>query len=362
MKYLTPILTITIKGICVAGLVLTGLSATGLSPVVEAAAKPTFVTACLRAKSGKKQYLSASRNKKKTISTVKHCRGWEKFQIEDINGGKLMSGDYVYIKTAHGKYMSASKPRKSRGVKKGVLHASVPHKKAYEKFKIIDTTTRYGGGEQICGRDTVVLESTHGTYVVAEDGGAKPAVTFWSKGTFQTGRYHKFVIWPTKQLCKRWDQEPLALTGRIDGQLVCFRDGGVGECDLRRLSYMYYYNARKRTIHTRMNIDKCLEFNDGVHVKRCTYKKNQQWLLKTNKYKLLEQKAGFADKYGNIPGPSSNMRSAASPKKCVIWRRNSRGGDGGYWFSYYVDSCKPSSTAGAKEVSRNWSIFFEQVK
>lgn len=85
-------------------------------------------------------------------------REWETYSIVDINGGSLVSGDYVYIRTWNGYYLCAE------GGGGGDLNATRTWGREWETFRIWKTN---GGGPVGFG-DTVNFQTYSGYYVVAD--------------------------------------------------------------------------------------------------------------------------------------------------------------------------------------------------
>jgi len=87
------------------------------------------------------------------------CASWEQFVIEDENGGELLSGDHVYVRTNFNRYWSARDD--------GDLTADRAEKKSWERF--ILSKVSGSAGSLIVSGDKVSFLGEHGDYVVADD-------------------------------------------------------------------------------------------------------------------------------------------------------------------------------------------------
>ena len=113
-------------------------------------------------KTSKSKWLTAE-DDKKTVTWGKRnrtkCDSWERFVIEDANGGGLKSGDAVFVRTHFNCYWSAQD--------NGKLEADRSEKKSWEKFTIRKVSG--SSGDIIASGDQVSFQGSHGKYVVADD-------------------------------------------------------------------------------------------------------------------------------------------------------------------------------------------------
>ena len=113
-------------------------------------------------KTSKDKWLTAE-DDKKTVTWGKRnrtkCDSWERFVIEDANGGGLKSGDAVFVRTHFNRYWSAQD--------NGKLEANRTEKKSWEQFTI--RKVKGSSGDLISSGDQVSFQGSHGKYVVADD-------------------------------------------------------------------------------------------------------------------------------------------------------------------------------------------------
>ncbi|APR88556.1 Chitinase [Minicystis rosea] len=95
------------------------------------------------------------------IATATLAQAWEKFSIEDINGGTLQSGDSVFIRAGNGQYWQAANGGGSS------LNAGSNNTLAWETFKIVKAS----GSGDIANGDIVGLQTSTGHWVSAQNGG-----------------------------------------------------------------------------------------------------------------------------------------------------------------------------------------------
>ncbi|HZN91469.1 MAG TPA: S8 family serine peptidase [Myxococcales bacterium] len=86
---------------------------------------------------------------------------WEKWNLVDLNGGALSSGDFIYLQAYNGDYLVALN---GGGADTGAIW-NIPD--TWETFRII----RLAGPGQINSGDQIALQSYYGHYVVAEGNG-----------------------------------------------------------------------------------------------------------------------------------------------------------------------------------------------
>jgi len=95
----------------------------------------------------------------RVLANRKQAREWETFYLVDINGGQLMSGDKIYLKTyLNSYYLSASTGR---------INATRKAAGSTEMFTIINI--RKNG--VITNGSKIALQSYNGHYIAAEKGG-----------------------------------------------------------------------------------------------------------------------------------------------------------------------------------------------
>jgi hypothetical protein len=118
---------------------------------------------CLKAYDNK-HYVVAENDKKTVNANRPHCKSYERFQIVDIDfkkDGALNHGDYIYIRTHHGRFWSAQP--------NGKLEANRTQAKTWEKFRI--SKVAGSKGPAINPGDKVAFYTAHKRWVVAEGGG-----------------------------------------------------------------------------------------------------------------------------------------------------------------------------------------------
>ena len=107
---------------------------------------------------------------------------WESFTLTDVNGGRLMSGDTVYLQVSNGNYWAAEFGGGS------TLVANRTSVGQWEAFTIHNTA----GGTEINSGDPVALRTSGGSYVVAVWGGGTPDALLADRtsiGPWETFRY-----------------------------------------------------------------------------------------------------------------------------------------------------------------------------
>jgi chitinase len=96
------------------------------------------------------------------IATATTAQAWEKFSIDDINGGALESGDSIFISAGTGQYFQAANGGGS------TLNAASSNRLGWETFRIV----KQSGSGAIANGDIVGLQTvTTGHWVSAENGG-----------------------------------------------------------------------------------------------------------------------------------------------------------------------------------------------
>ncbi|MEX2451185.1 MAG: hypothetical protein WD407_10050 [Rhodospirillales bacterium] len=118
---------------------------------------------CLKAHNNK-HYVAAENDKKTVNANRPHCKSYERFRIIDINAkkdGGLNHGDYIHIRTHHGRYWSAQP--------NGKLEANRTQAKTWETFRIYKIVGSKGPAIQ--AGDKVAFYTAHKRWVVAEGGG-----------------------------------------------------------------------------------------------------------------------------------------------------------------------------------------------
>jgi len=120
-----------------------------------------FGLVSLRAENG--QYVVAEDGGGGVVNANRDLAGaWEQFRLYDLNGDDLRDGDVVTLQTERGWFLQAAD---GGG---GPMLAIGEGPWAWEQFVVINL--EHPGG-QIGDRDRVALQSDHGYFVVAEDGG-----------------------------------------------------------------------------------------------------------------------------------------------------------------------------------------------
>ncbi|WNG36656.1 chitinase [Archangium violaceum] len=96
------------------------------------------------------------------LATATSAQAWEKFTLDDINGGSLESGDSVFIIAGTGQYFQAANGGGSS------LNAASSNRLGWETFRIV----KQNGSGVIANGDVVGLQTvTTGHWVSAENGG-----------------------------------------------------------------------------------------------------------------------------------------------------------------------------------------------
>ena len=109
------------------------------------------------------RYLGAQNNGGSTVNaTATVAQGWEKFTLDDINGGSLVSGDQVFVRAGNGQYFQAVNGGGSS------LNAASNNRLGWETFRIV----KESGSGTIANGDVVGLQTvTTGNWVSAQNGG-----------------------------------------------------------------------------------------------------------------------------------------------------------------------------------------------
>ncbi|WNG23782.1 hypothetical protein F0U62_06885 [Cystobacter fuscus] len=103
------------------------------------------------------------------IATATAAQDWEKFSIEDINGGALESGDKIFIIAGTGQYFQAANGGGS------TLNAASANRQDWETFRIV----KKSGTGAIANGDIVGLQTvTTGHWVSAENGGGSTVFAY----------------------------------------------------------------------------------------------------------------------------------------------------------------------------------------
>ncbi|MFT3776438.1 MAG: glycoside hydrolase family 16 protein [Minicystis sp.] len=115
------------------------------------------------------------------IATATVAQAWETFTLIDKNGGSLVSGDEVFIKTGGGQYFQALDGGGS------TLNAASYNQLGWETFRIV----KVNGSGVIHSGDVIGLQAvTKGTWVSAQNGGGGPVFAYGSA----LGDWEKLVI------------------------------------------------------------------------------------------------------------------------------------------------------------------------
>jgi hypothetical protein len=109
------------------------------------------------------RYMGAQDNGGGAVTaTATTAQEWEKFTIDDINGGALESGDTIFIRAGTGQYFQAANGGGS------TLNAASWNRLGWETFRIV----KQNGSGVIANGDIVGLQTvTTGHWVSAENGG-----------------------------------------------------------------------------------------------------------------------------------------------------------------------------------------------
>ncbi|ADO75397.1 glycosyl hydrolase family 18 protein [Stigmatella aurantiaca] len=103
------------------------------------------------------------------IATATTVQAWEKFTLDDINGGALESGDTVFISAGNGQYFQAANGGGS------TLNAASSSRLGWETFRIV----KQSGSGAIANGDIVGLQTvTTGHWVSAENGGGSTVFAY----------------------------------------------------------------------------------------------------------------------------------------------------------------------------------------
>ncbi|ATB42947.1 hypothetical protein CYFUS_008426 [Cystobacter fuscus] len=103
------------------------------------------------------------------IATATAAQAWEKFTIDDINGGALESGDSIFITAGTGQYFQAANGGGS------TLNAASWNRQGWETFRIV----KQSGSGPIANGDIVGLQAvTTGHWVSAENGGGSTVFAY----------------------------------------------------------------------------------------------------------------------------------------------------------------------------------------
>ena len=114
-------------------------------------------------------------------ATATIAQAWEKFTLIDKNGGSLVSGDEVYIKTGGGQYLQAVN---GGG---GDLNAASLNQQAWETFRIVKAS---GTGVITTGNVVGLQAITKGAWVSAQNGGGGQVFAYGAA----LGSWEKLVI------------------------------------------------------------------------------------------------------------------------------------------------------------------------
>jgi chitinase len=116
-------------------------------------------------------------------ATATLAQAWERFSIEDINGGTLESGDRVHIRAGNGQFFQALNGGGSS------LNAASNNRLEWEIF----TLDKESGGGPINNGDVVGIQAWSGNWVSAENGGGGPVFAYggalgpWERFVFGSG-------------------------------------------------------------------------------------------------------------------------------------------------------------------------------
>ena len=115
------------------------------------------------------------------IATATVAQAWETFTLIDQNGGTLMNGDSVFIKTGGGEFFQALNGGGS------TLNAASLNELGWETFRVVKAS----GAGAIATGDVVGLQAvTNGTWVSAQNGGGGPVFAYGGA----LGAWEKLVI------------------------------------------------------------------------------------------------------------------------------------------------------------------------
>ncbi len=111
------------------------------------------------------QYMVAEEGGGGEVKADRDAAGeWETFTLIDLNGGRLVDGDRVHLRTSDGTHYLVAEDGGGREVKADRTEAG-----AWETFTIV----KAGGSGEIMDGDAIALKADNGNYVVAEEGGGQ---------------------------------------------------------------------------------------------------------------------------------------------------------------------------------------------
>jgi hypothetical protein len=111
-------------------------------------------------------------------------RYWDRFDLEDVNGGVLANGDLVHLRAANGSYVVAVSGGGS------VVNATSAIAAGFETFRIINVL----GLPTFTTGDLVALESASGLFVVAQNGGGVSGAGSVQATSVGVGAWEAFQI------------------------------------------------------------------------------------------------------------------------------------------------------------------------
>ncbi|WNG27126.1 hypothetical protein F0U62_26275 [Cystobacter fuscus] len=157
-------------------LVLTGAcspvnsSSDGQDDFMESASSPLLISGVSFKTVLGNRYVGAQNNGGgAVIATATSAQAWEKFTIDDINGGALESGDSIFITAGTGQYFQAANGGGS------TLNAASSNRLGWETFRIV----KRSGSGPIANGDVVGLQTvTTGHWVSAENGGGSTVFAY----------------------------------------------------------------------------------------------------------------------------------------------------------------------------------------
>jgi chitinase len=131
------------------------------------------------AESGGFYYVNANRSS---------AGAWETFELEDVNGGSLESGDMVHIYTAHGRYMTQYCFGVYNGIQQTAQASSVSGCSTEAFIDKYDSSNNWVSGT-ISSGDQVAVSMYQGSWQAENGGGARVMVAL----TY-IGAWEKFFI------------------------------------------------------------------------------------------------------------------------------------------------------------------------
>lgn len=196
------------------------------------------------------RYVGAQNNGGGAVTaTATSAQAWEKFTIDDVNGGALQSGDQIFIQAGTGQYFQAANGGGSS------LNAASASRQGWETFRIV----KQSGSGAIANGDVVGLQTvTTGHWVSAANGGGGTVYAYGST----LGDWEKLTISGLSS------SPPPSTTG----------------CDAPGLVWKTA-NKTNYTSYPDPNSEECTEYNGCTWAGQfaaCSAKKSEAWVAAHN--------------------------------------------------------------------------------